>query len=172
MNVQFEQALDLFATIIETEGGMTAEINNNNNNNTSNNTSNNSHATSILPSTADTHTASVGSLAAAVAGALNVHDLQRRAEVDGDTLAIAVNNLSICALYVKQIRTAITRLEQLVLLDPARHLTDPVVFNLCTLYDLSFAPETSVMKKKVMQKVASEYHVDDPVLHWRSFRLS
>jgi hypothetical protein len=91
---------------------------------------------------------------------------------EGGNLAVAVNNLAICSLYVKQIRQAITRLEQLILQDPARYLIDPVVFNLCTLYDLSYAPETSATKKKLLQKVASEYHMDDPILHWRSFRLN
>jgi len=155
---QFEQALDLFTTIIDTEGGLASE----------------GLASQLAPSIPASvlKGATAGTLEAAVASALSVHDLQRRAQADGSNLAVAVNNLSICALYVKQIRTAITRLEQLILLDPARHLTDPVVFNLCTLYDLSYAPDTSVMKKKVMQGVAGAYHVDDPILHWRSFRLS
>ena len=47
-----------------------------------------------------------------------------------------------------------------------------VVFNLCTLYDLSCSPEISVMKKKVLQQFAGVYHMEDPVLHWRSFRLN
>ena len=158
--MQFEQALDLFTTIIDTEGGISGVID----------TSVTSFASFVLSEQLDS--AAAGSVESAVAAALSVYDLRNRAQSDGSNLAVAVNNLSICALYVKQIRTAITRLEQLVLLDPARHLTDPVVFNLCTLYDLSYAPDTSMMKKKLMQKVAGEYHVDDPILHWRSFRLS
>lgn len=131
-----------------------------------------SSLSAIMPPADLLHSASVGSCEAAVVSALSVYDLHLRSRADGSNLAVAVNNLSICALCVKQIRTAISRLEQLVLLDPARHLTDPVVFNLCTLYDLSYAPEASATKKKVIQRVASEYHVDDPILHWRSFRLS
>ena len=107
----------------------------------------------------------------AIAAALSLHGLAGGAPEDGN-IAVAVNNLAICSLYVKQIRQAITRLEQLILGDPARFLIDPVVFNLCTLYDLSYAPETSATKKKLMQRVASEYHMDDPILHWKSFRLS
>lgn len=151
--------MDLFATIIDTEGGMSAE----------------GGAASLLATSLTSQqlqSVGAGSCEAAVVSALSVYDLHLRSQADGSNLAVAVNNLSICALYVKEIRTAIARLEQLVLLDPARHLTDPVVFNLCTLYDLSYAPDASVTKKKVMQRVASEYHVDDPILHWRSFRLS
>jgi hypothetical protein len=87
-------------------------------------------------------------------------------------LAAAVNNAAICALYIKQISQAINTLETLIVEDPTRHMTDPVIFNLCTLYDLSFAPDTSTAKKKVLQKVAARFGVDDPVLHWRSFRLA
>lgn len=151
--------MDLFATIIDTEGGMTGD------------SGVSSQLAASIPAE-QLHCASTGTCEAAVVSALSVYDLQERAQADGSNLAVAVNNLSICALYVKEIRTAISRLEQLVLRDPARHLTDPVVFNLCTLYDLSYAPDASVTKKKVMQRVAGEYHVDDPILHWRSFRLS
>jgi hypothetical protein len=91
---------------------------------------------------------------------------------DESVLASAVNNAAICALYIKRIAQAIGALETLVVEDPARNMTDPVIFNLCTLYDLSFAPDTSTTKKKVLQKVATRFGVDDPVLHWRSFRLT
>ena len=64
------------------------------------------------------------------------------------------------------------------------------------MYDLSCSPEISVVKKKVipiyllfapiylpfnphdrifgqvLQQFAAVYHMDDPVLHWRSFRLN
>jgi hypothetical protein len=122
---------------------------------------------------------SEGSTARAISCALSVHALtsfsfssQTALQEGVCSLAAAVNNLSICCLYVKQIRTAIYRLELLIMENPARFLSDPVVFNLCTLYDLSYAPDASVMKKKVLQRVASEYGVDDPILHWRSFRLN
>jgi hypothetical protein len=87
-------------------------------------------------------------------------------------LPAAVNNYAICALYLRRIPIAISRLENLILEDPVRYMTDPVVFNLCTLYDLSCAPDTSTTKKKVLQRVASIFHIDDPMLHWRSFRLN
>lgn len=158
---QFEQALDLFTTIVETEGATVdssdAEL---------------ETATASLSLTTAPPAAATASVDAAIAAALSVHSQQVRRSTEHSNLAVAVNNLSICCLYVKQIRMAIQRLEQLILQHPARHLTDPVVFNLCTLYDLSYAPDTSAMKKKLMQRVASEYHVDDPILHWKSFRLS
>lgn len=84
----------------------------------------------------------------------------------------AVNNYAICALYLRRIKLAIDKLENLIKDDPLRHLTDPIVFNLCTLYDLSCSPDISTMKKVVLQKLSSRYHVDDPMLHWRSFRLT
>lgn len=87
-------------------------------------------------------------------------------------LSAAINNYSICALYLKRLPTAILKLENLIKTDPATHLTDPVVFNLCTLYDLSCSPEISILKKNVLQKLSAGYHVDDPILHWRSFRLN
>lgn len=91
---------------------------------------------------------------------------------DENLLAAAVNNAAICALYVKQINQAINCFEKLIIENPAKYMTDPVVFNLCTLYDLSFAPDVSTTKKKVLQKVAVRFQLEDPILHWRSFRLS
>jgi hypothetical protein len=148
---QFEQALDNFATIVDFEGVGASE-----------------EAPVMLHSEVHEQYASP---AEAIAAAVSIPTLQQTG-ADSSQLAAAVNNLSICSLYLKQIRTAIQRLEQLITRDPSRFLSDPVVFNLCTLYDLSFAPETSLLSKKLLQKVASEYHVDDPILHWRSFRLS
>jgi hypothetical protein len=87
-------------------------------------------------------------------------------------LDAAVNNFAICALYLRNIPAAVAKIENLILDDPVRHMTDPIVFNLCTLYDLSCAPDVSTTKKKVLQRVAAIFHVDDPILHWRSFRLN
>ena len=85
-------------------------------------------------------------------------------------MAAATNNLALCCLYLRKISTAVERLESLVCRQPGRFLVDAVVFNLCTMYDLSCAPEMSTIKKKGVQQLASAYHVED--LHWRSFRLS
>ena len=42
----------------------------------------------------------------------------------------AVNNYAICALYLRRIKVAIDKLENLIKFDPLCFLTDPVVFNL------------------------------------------
>jgi hypothetical protein len=161
---QFEQALDLFGTVIDSEGSASARD------------AGRTEA-AALAGLSNLHLsapASGGTADRAIAAALSLQsgDAGDFFSPEGGNLAVAVNNLAICSLYVKQIRQAITRLEQLILQDPARYMIDPVVFNLCTLYDLSYAPETSATKKKLLQRVASEYHMDDPILHWRSFRLN
>lgn len=92
--------------------------------------------------------------------------------LEDSVLSAAVNNYAICALYLRRINEAIECLEELIKDDPLSHLIDPIVFNLCTLYDLSCAPDASVIKKMLLQKLSVKYHVDDPMLHWRSFRLN
>jgi hypothetical protein len=92
--------------------------------------------------------------------------------LESSILTAAVNNYSICALYLRHMRDAIDRLEELIKDDPLCHLVDPIVFNLCTLYDMSCSPDVSVIKKMVLQKLSVKYHVDDPLLHWRSFGLN
>ena len=89
-----------------------------------------------------------------------------------DLFVSALNNFSIASLYLKKINVAITKLESLIYDNPALSLVDPVVFNVCTLYDLSYAPDISASKKRVLQRVATLYHIEDPILHWRSFRLN
>lgn len=61
-------------------------------------------------------------------------------------------------------------MEQLIQDDPTQNLIDPIVFNLCTMYDLSCSPDVSIEKKKALQEVANHYHIED--LHWKSFRLN
>lgn len=89
---------------------------------------------------------------------------------DDSLLSAGVNNLCLCLLHLKQNHAAIARLEALIGENPPRFMSDAVVFNLCTLYDLSYSPEASQQKKKVLQKVATRFGLVDPVLHWRSFR--
>lgn len=95
-------------------------------------------------------------------------------QLDDAALSSAVNNYAICCLYLKRVGTAILRLEELVATDPIVFFTDPIVFNLCTMYDLCFAPDVATNKKKALQKVAARYHINDSSgsLHWRSFRLN
>jgi hypothetical protein len=82
---------------------------------------------------------------------------------------IAVNNYAICALYLKRLPQAIATLEQLVRENPPRHMVDSVVFNLCTMYDLSNEPQAALGRKRVLQQVATRYHLEDVL--WQSFRL-
>lgn len=94
------------------------------------------------------------------------------ADLQTEVLAVAVNNLSVCSLFLKRIDAAVGNLERLIQEDPSRYMVDPVVFNLCTLYDLTCSPDTSANKKKVLQRVAAIYNVSDAVLQWVSFRFS
>jgi tetratricopeptide (TPR) repeat protein len=91
---------------------------------------------------------------------------------DENLFSIAINNYAISCLYLKRNNEAVTRLEKLIGLNPLTYMTDPVVFNLCTMYDLSYSPDVSLSKKKALQKIANRFNINDPVLHWRSFRLN
>jgi hypothetical protein len=95
-----------------------------------------------------------------------------KADYDESILAMAVNNYSICALFLRRVHVAVSSLESLILEDPPRHMIDATVFNLCTLYEIASAPELSTIKKRVLHKVATLFHINDPQLHWQSFRLS
>jgi hypothetical protein len=94
------------------------------------------------------------------------------ADFENSPLAVAINNFCICALYLKSVGEAVESLEKLIQEDPVQHMIDPVVFNLCTLYDLSCSPETSKLKKKVLQQVALHYNVEEQRLYFQSFRLN
>ena len=84
----------------------------------------------------------------------------------------AVNNFSICCLHLKNIKKAVAELESLIQLSPTHYCLDPIIFNLCTMYDLTCAPEIASYKKKALQMVANKYYIDDPMPHWRCFRIS
>ena len=87
-------------------------------------------------------------------------------------LAVAVNNYSVCCLHLKRNLAAVSSMEKLIAEDPVRFLSDSMVFNLCTMYDLSFSTEVSTSKKKALQKLAVRFGINEPLLHWRSFRLN
>lgn len=93
-------------------------------------------------------------------------------QLDDCPLSAAVNNHAVCCLYLKKNSAAIARLEELLAQDPQAFMTDPVIFNLCTIYDLCYAPDISNNKKKALQRVAARYQISESVLHWRSFRLN
>ncbi len=94
------------------------------------------------------------------------------ADFQTNMLTVAVNNYCICSLFLKRVAVAIDFLEALVQENPCVHMVDPIVFNICTLYDLSCSVEISALKKKVLQQIACHYHIEDPLLHWQSFRLN
>ena len=98
------------------------------------------------------------------------HPLAGVVEIDDSILAAATNNYSICSLYLRKIKEAVKSMEELIQDDPIHNLIDPIVFNLCTMYDLSCSPDVSIEKKKALQEIANYYHIED--LHWKSFRLN
>ncbi len=56
-------------------------------------------------------------------------------DVDESLLVEAANNMCVCAMY--KCTTAVSALEELVQEDPVAHMCDVVVFNLCTMHELS-----------------------------------
>jgi tetratricopeptide (TPR) repeat protein len=72
--------------------------------------------------------------------------------------AEAANNQAVCALYNCNLKEAVSILEGLIRNDPHAALTEPVVFNLCTLYDLQ--SEQNLQKKKVLHAVVQRFKGD------------
>lgn len=87
-------------------------------------------------------------------------------------LPLAVNNMTVCALFLKQMSFATLSLENVIKLNPYEYFTPYTVFNLCTLYDLSLTPEQSSLKKKALHKISLLYEISDTVVPFRTFRLS
>lgn len=92
-------------------------------------------------------------------------------ELEETLLSVAANNFAVAALHLRKMSTSVSKLESLICDDPVRYLTDPIVFNLCTLYELSCSLEVSTSKKKILQSMAMNYRVEDPILSHRSLRL-
>lgn len=93
-------------------------------------------------------------------------------ELEESLLSVAVCNYSVAALHLRRMTVSVQKLESLIREDPVRYLIDPIVFNLCTLYELSCSPDVSTQKKKILQRIASMYLVSDPILNWKSLRLA
>ena len=87
-------------------------------------------------------------------------------------LPLAVNNLTICALFLKKMNIAITSLENLIKLNPYEYCTNYIIFNLCTLYDLSLTNEQSSVKKKGLYKITLFYDISESVVPFQAFRLN
>ena len=85
-------------------------------------------------------------------------------------LSIAVNNYAVCSVFLKRVSFALKKLESVIQDNPSQNIIDPIIFNLCTIYDLSYSPDISTNKKKVIQKLAKLYSIEE--INWRSFRLA
>ena len=82
----------------------------------------------------------------------------------------ALNNLSLAMVYSCDVMRGVETLEGLIRKDPRRYMLDVVIFNLCTLYDLSFDAVASAKKKRTLQAVAQRFRLED--IDASSFRMS
>ena len=73
----------------------------------------------------------------------------------------AMNNLSLCNLYMCNMKEAVSQLEELVREDPAAFLTERIAFNLCTLYELGSDSAVATRKKRVLQLIAKRFFLHD-----------
>jgi hypothetical protein len=94
------------------------------------------------------------------------------ADLSYPVLSIAMNNMSVCALFLKRLDYAISNLESLIQENPKEFMTPNTVFNLCTLYDLSTSPELSLLKKTTLHKIAAIYSVNESVVPFQCYRLT
>jgi len=84
-------------------------------------------------------------------------------------LVECLNNLSLCLLYSGSMRTSVAELENWIREDPCQYLTEGVVFNVCTLYELGSEGEACTRRKKLLQRVAKRFYLHDVGVE--SFRL-
>ncbi|XP_070556829.1 trafficking protein particle complex subunit 12-like [Ptychodera flava] len=77
-------------------------------------------------------------------------------KIDPDN-ALAINNMSVCLLYVGKLKEALKTLENLVHKDP-KYLQEGVLFNLCTVYELESS--RSMHKKQVLLDLVNKHRGD------------
>lgn len=82
----------------------------------------------------------------------------------------AVNNMTLCHLYMCNMKDAVVSLEGLVRDDPAAFLTERVAFNLCTLYELGADSTVATRNKRVLQLIAKRFFLHD--IGPESFRVT
>lgn len=82
----------------------------------------------------------------------------------------ALNNLSLAMVYSCDVTRGVQTLEGLIKKDPCLYMLDVVVFNLCTLYDLSYDAVASAKKKRTLQAVAQRFRLED--IDASSFRMN
>lgn len=87
-----------------------------------------------------------------------------------ELLGSALNNLSLAMVYSCDVMRGVRTLEELIRRNPRLYMLDVVVFNLCTLYDLSFDATASATKKRTLQAVGQRYRLED--VDTASFRIS
>lgn len=80
---------------------------------------------------------------------------------EGNLLIPCLNNLSLSSLYTCRMREAVAMLEALIREDATKYLTECLAFNLCTMYELGHDTTTSNQKKKILQRVATRFRLDD-----------
>lgn len=85
-------------------------------------------------------------------------------------LESALNNLSLAMVYSCDVMRGVKTLEGLIRKDPRLYMLDVVIFNLCTLYDLSYDAVASARKKRTLQAVAQRFRLED--IDASSFRMS
>lgn len=52
-------------------------------------------------------------------------------DIEDSLLPSCINNYAICALYIRKVNVAVSKLEELILDNPIKYMIDPIVFNLC-----------------------------------------
>ena len=91
-------------------------------------------------------------------------------DIESNVMVEAVNNYAICCMYTCELERATETLEAFILEDPTRNMTDAVVFNLCTMYELSCDNKTTLARKRVLQQAAQRFSIHD--LSDASFRIT
>jgi tetratricopeptide (TPR) repeat protein len=91
-------------------------------------------------------------------------------DIEENIMIEAVNNYSICAMYMCDLQLAVSTLESLICEDPAANMSEVVVFNLCTMYELTCDNEVTNRRKRVLQKVAARFCLHD--ISSLAFRMS
>jgi hypothetical protein len=87
-----------------------------------------------------------------------------------DLIVAAANNMVVSALHCCEVRLGVNCVEALIQKDPSRFMSDSIIFNLCTLYDLAFNSGYSIRKKKMLQVLAKLYHLN--TINPSSFRMT
>lgn len=96
--------------------------------------------------------------------------MMKALDADRFLMTHALNNIALCALYTCKVEYAVELLEGLVKENPTSYLTEVMVFNICTLYELGTDVAGSIRKKTVLQGVAKRFFLHD--IGSEHFRIS